>query len=99
MTKELEAGPELDAKVAKEVMGWTLDKTNFHTFTPSTSISDAFEVVQEMRKKRYWLKALEQIASGVWITRFKNSAQVISSVGSTPAHSIVLAALKALEGK
>lgn len=110
----MKPGPELDAKVAEEVMGWKLRHYKINTgkdawsnadgirdcdFRPSTSISAAFGVVDKMHSRErglylFWLGHGEGGRDLGWRAHFSCGTQVFCA---TPAHSICLAALKAVE--
>jgi hypothetical protein len=71
--REMKAGRELDALVAEKVMGVTFFIDNGELFifedglsgfsiifNPSTNISDAWKVVEKMRKLSYFIRLADQ---------------------------------------
>ncbi len=114
---ELQAGPELDAKMADKVMGWpsaerpitdsmTPEERVYAIFlwSPSTSITDAMEVVEKITKPnqdgtRYEL-SIYKTAWSEWSCTFMDdlSGDWIHGCGTLPL-AICRAALKVMESK
>lgn len=103
---DVKPGPELDALIAKKVMGWTLGKSDDHYYlmdgrhidrrvgtgwSPSTNITHAFEVVEKVGPQ---FEIIYQ-PNGRWLARFGNTIQ---AEADTAPHAICLAALKAVGG-
>uniref|UniRef100_A0A6H2A3L6 Phage ABA sandwich domain-containing protein n=1 Tax=viral metagenome TaxID=1070528 RepID=A0A6H2A3L6_9ZZZZ len=98
---------ELDRKMAERVMGWTLAVSigiwegslveSIDSFTPTTDISQAFEVVEKMREKDYTLSLYENpfFQNKKWVVNFISTKDINRSgeaFATTPAMAICLAA-------
>ena len=53
---EMLAGEELDILVGKEVMGWKTEDRHSTVFFPSTSISDAWWIVDKVSKEGFFME-------------------------------------------
>tara|TARA_Y100000310_G_scaffold230745_1_gene233246 strand:+ start:586 stop:957 length:372 start_codon:yes stop_codon:yes gene_type:complete len=103
----MEPGPELDSRVAQEVMGWKGGAMDgyvgwwgsdnnlkaYKHWSPSTSIKDAIEVLEK-------IKPPSEPATLTWLSDSREWAvQVEGGKASAPtlAHAICLAALRAVK--
>ena len=96
---------ELDERVAVEVMGWTLDILMMSAFwgadedwSPSTSIADAWLVVEEMRKRGWtiFIRYGDGELSTTCVKMYSEEGEADSFVDLLP-EAICRAALAALE--
>ena len=111
--RAMKPGPELDAAIAEKVMGWpaydygfdvvfTLPDGNvkrLENWEPSTSIFNAFEVVEAMRKngERFLSLSITDDDIEQWKCLYYDGMQRAYAFGETAPHAICLAALLAVE--
>jgi|SRR3990167_1650552 len=116
--KQLAPGAALDALVATRIMGWRQETlpdgysywchpeedrwTPLEVFKPSTSIADAWEIVNKLCRDGHWFDLWHRSGDGsIWWTAEFDTITEKQSVGPTAPHVICLAALKlvgALDG-
>ena len=118
--EEMEAGPEMDALVAEQVMGWHWGEaedgvaTWTHTdsgiawavaeptFSPSTNIADAWQVVEKLIGLGYWISLSHNgnQHAACWDFRLCDRATESKreiAIEATAPLAICRAALKAVE--
>lgn len=107
----MEAGRELDERIASEVMGWkrdgaawmspaglrTIELSSFGSFQPSTDMAAAWEVVEKLTEKSEPHFELSRGRDG-WHAGFDldRPFKRVTAQADTAPHAICKAALKAL---
>lgn len=102
MTTQLAHGRELDALVAEKVMNWKPGTVDDWVRIPfySTSIEDAWKVVEKIAPPMGWVFFRIQRYGEFWEVLFEGAGQGqpnYRAKGSTAPYVICLAALRAVE--
>ena len=104
---------DLDAQVAEKVMGWTVqddylrDSHGYYMrslegcsadWSPSTSISDAWLVVEEMRKRGFQVVVRTPAVFSLSRCEISESSSMWTGEADTAPEAICRAALEAVDG-